>query len=1553
MKILKLGLITIFLLVGIQQLNAQWTQINTNINFDILDVDFISLSEGYLAAEKGLYYTQDSGATWSYVNSHQSATDSLAYIQSKFTSVFLYSNYQRLYIGGRDTVNNKAVVFSCSIYDNKLKLDYSNTNSSGVNGIDDRIIVGDDGLIATISYNSIATNGYTTYGRDIHSTDGSNSPSVGLVCGDHFAFRFTIGYSSTTLLDDRHNYTSIMYVGGLAAYAAIVDSQFLYRREYNSIFLPHNHFDASNSPTLNRLFMMYRNSSAPDSYLIGSSDGIYVCTNYGKSWDYCPSSASKDILCFDSHFNYGLYNTIIAGGRNGVLLKTSNAGGLLKPFCDFDLSAGNCINSPTQFSNQGNNSYSYKWYVDGVYKSSAFDYTQTFTSVGNYQVKLVAENGTEKDSISHTIQVTPLPSNNLNFEVVNPILCHQGNTDILIHTAENNIRYKLYNMNTSSFVDSKVTSSDTVTLNTGVISDSTEYMIYAENIASNCGRYISSTINVFVEQTQTEFHINRINAKIGEGIQLYDLSDQSDLWQWKFNDSCEVISNQGDTLMQIRFPFTGLKEIKLISQSAGGCTDSIQHNVYVYSSDSTYRHTWAFLQKPNQNSSATAFINSDDENNLYHTYSNIGSIVESTTGKTLNEQYSQGFLINKYSPEGILKWSVKGESSASVNISDMVYHSGYFYISTQWSAQEIILTSNKGEKIYSGGEGGLLIKMDTAGNIIWFNRSSAGYADIDIDSLDNIFFISQKNHASASFYSANGILTSFSSNTYNYYHGKCNTNGNYSWINPIYGNTSYYFNLSRVACDKQGNSYISGASGTSINLTSSDNTTMQVSLGGNQTDMPLIKCDSSGIYQWGIVHTGVTSSYSFDDCTELRCDANNNILMYGDVDGDKLAISNTDNSKDTVDIRGMMLSSFSPSGIHRWTVGTYHQNFSPNIYMKGIDIDNNGNIYVSGAFSKPNVPQRAFTSTDSSLHYLSGGEEGFYYIKYDSAGVLQWITTETGPKSLNLNKLFGVTNDIDVDNDGNLYATGAISENFTGVQNFHLLSTDTVRPIYQSVFIMKLGKDGLFSSDISLDIDSLYCAGDSIHIPFETHSDIQLLDSCVYELYFSNQFGIFTNPNPIGILSSNNYLDTVHAKLPANCVNSNKYRYLLKIQNLHIQSSEYPTFIQNVNSNRKIDTLTCPNTPILLEANKSDYYYWNIASMQNDSLQQYISISPYSDTLITCTNANGCRTAIDSFQIRIFNPVSIVHSPDTSICQGDTIMLHCASPSQVNWFPLNHTQSINSKKDSIWVFPSQSTSYQYTLIDSTYGCSEIGSILVDVNPSPWLQNTQSNYTICQGDTIQFNLLANGSALWDNAFSLSNPMVLTPLVYPTSNTDYTLTLSDTSTMCSRKEIISVWVNPDANHPITYNGFEMSVPANLSFYQWYENGNLILGANTNTYFPATNTLYKVYMINQYLCDGESEILMNSILESSSNQELSVFPNPCIDVIHVEFKGWQNQQADFVLLDMLGKRIWEEKNASMHKQENTYRIDLDRNQIKSGMYMLKCTTKENTLTTKIIVK
>lgn len=183
---------------------------------------------------------------------------------------------------------------------------------------------------------------------------------------------------------------------------------------------------------------------------------------------------------------------------------------------------------------------------------------------------------------------------------------------------------------------------------------------------------------------------------------------------------------------------------------------------------------------------------------------------------------------------------------------------------------------------------------------------------------------------------------------------------------------------------------------------------------------------------------------------------------------------------------------------------------------------------------------------------------------------------------------------------------------------------------------------------------------------------------------------------------------------------------------------------------------------------------------------------------------------------------SIAPSGSITFCSGDSVTLTANSGmSSYLWNTSETTNSIKVKNGGNY----------YVTITNSYGCSTTSSpITVTVNSLPYA-DAGVDKSFCMGSSVSIGtgLILGNTYSWSPATSLNNSSVSNPLASPTSNTKYTLTVTN-SNGCSSKDSVMVFVNP---LPIANAGINKSLCLNNSV----SIGSPQISGNTYNWSPTT--------------------------------------------------------------------------------------------------------------------
>jgi hypothetical protein len=190
---------------------------------------------------------------------------------------------------------------------------------------------------------------------------------------------------------------------------------------------------------------------------------------------------------------------------------------------------------------------------------------------------------------------------------------------------------------------------------------------------------------------------------------------------------------------------------------------------------------------------------------------------------------------------------------------------------------------------------------------------------------------------------------------------------------------------------------------------------------------------------------------------------------------------------------------YNSAGVQQW-VARYNGPGNDDDLATGLAVDGNGNVYVTGA-------------SDSLPGY--GQNYDYATIKYNSAGVQQWVANYNGPG----NGYDGATS-LAVDGNGNVYVTGC-SYGIGTSKDYATIKYDSTGDLLWIMRYNGLGNDWDGANDLAVDENrNVYVTGNSLGSGTETdyvtikYSQPQAVDPWMSQLHLSIFLLHPSHPNP-------------------------------------------------------------------------------------------------------------------------------------------------------------------------------------------------------------------------------------------------------------------------------------------------------------------------------------------------------------------------------------------------------------------------------------------------------
>ncbi|MDD2229787.1 MAG: SBBP repeat-containing protein [Candidatus Cloacimonetes bacterium] len=302
---------------------------------------------------------------------------------------------------------------------------------------------------------------------------------------------------------------------------------------------------------------------------------------------------------------------------------------------------------------------------------------------------------------------------------------------------------------------------------------------------------------------------------------------------------------------------------------------------------------------------------------------------------------------------------------------------------------------------------------------LWVTASSANNTQaITVCSGNNSYIIGDFS-GTATF----GTLSVTSNGFDDIYAAKLDANGNYLWVVNAGGAAGDYGY--DIAVDVFGNVYITGY----FDGAATFGSTTLTSNGG--TDIFAAKLNNDGVWQWA-VNAGSSAE---DKAYGIDVDATGNAYITGYF-GATSAFGET--SLTSYGFSDIFVAKLDTDGNWQWA----EQAGSPNMdYAYGIDVDTNGNVYLTGTFR--------YTGTFGSLTATCIGTNDVFAAKLDTDGDWIWLANGGGDSSYG-DTAFSIVADVM----GNAYVTGE----FYGTATFG--SSTFTSSGWQDAFVGKIDGSG-------------------------------------------------------------------------------------------------------------------------------------------------------------------------------------------------------------------------------------------------------------------------------------------------------------------------------------------------------------------------------------------------------------------------------------------------------------------------------------------------------------
>lgn len=344
------------------------------------------------------------------------------------------------------------------------------------------------------------------------------------------------------------------------------------------------------------------------------------------------------------------------------------------------------------------------------------------------------------------------------------------------------------------------------------------------------------------------------------------------------------------------------------------------------------------------------------------------------------------------------------------------------------------------------------------------------------------------------------------------------------------------------------------------------------------------------------------------------------------------------------------------------------------------------------------------------------------------------------------------------------------------------------------------------------------------------------------------------------------------------------------------------------------DVSFCAGLNSTLSASGGTTYSWSPAA----GLSSTTIANPVASPTVTTTytvivkDANGCSNSDQvSVTIKTAPAITANAGSDVSFCPGSSSTLTASGGTSYSWSPATGLSATNIANPV--ANPTTTITYTVSVSASANGCTGTGTdqVVVTIKPKP-AANAGFGGAICNGDLLPMQASGGGTYVWSPATGLSSTTIANPDASPANDITYTVTVTGANG-CTANSTVSVTVYQGPPKPVITKSGNVLTSTNVDvlIYEWYLNGNLIPGANSQTYTYSTQGTYKVVVTNADGCSTESDPFSTTTtgiaaIKSGNDVVENAFFDHNADELVLDINAYERAAFVIELFSMNGQRI-----------------------------------------------
>lgn len=371
------------------------------------------------------------------------------------------------------------------------------------------------------------------------------------------------------------------------------------------------------------------------------------------------------------------------------------------------------------------------------------------------------------------------------------------------------------------------------------------------------------------------------------------------------------------------------------------------------------------------------------------------------------------------------------------------------------------------------------------------------------------------------------------------------------------------------------------------------------------------------------------------------------------------------------------------------------------------------------------------------------------------------------------------------------------------------------------------------------------------------------------------------------------------------------------------------------------DKHICAGTSVTLgvgtDGGMPPYYYlwWPSAGLTATNTEQIVA-TPTKTTsyVMRVSDYNGMR-GYDTVTVFVEKP-TVTTSSDIVTCGVDSVELSALGTGfgtiKYQWID-TLTKKIIGSKPNIKVTGLKSAAYKIVVTDSTNCTSEaFVKVMTKTMPQVTITLAKGQSAFCDGESATLDAGTGfTSYLWSTGST-------SRLLAVNQSGDYYCIVTSNGFGCADTSLLfPITVYPRPSVPVISRDINTLSSTFASHYQWYRNGNEMIGETAKTLTVNSDGNYSVKVIDSNGCSSVSESMLVTLEQNGVYtindivRTITLYPNPANSTITLSSGAYSIELKELSITDITGKRMWHSLEMA------TKELPIDISTWSSGPYIL----------------